>query len=79
MPLYRQYPRAYYPKSKLTERVWFAVSPLFLIAIGTVAWRLGGLPHGWWGAPVVSAYCIYQGVLARLRRRIREQEESART
>ncbi len=68
-----------YQRSKLTERLWFAVSPLFLIAIGTVAWRLGHLPGGWWGAPVVTAYCVWQGVLARQRRRVRERDERGAT
>lgn len=75
MTWYRKYPRIWYPRSKLTERFWFAVSPLFLIAIGVVAWQLGHFPHGWWGGPAVTVYCIYQGLLARLRRRVREAEE----
>ncbi len=79
MTWYRQYPRAWYPRTKLTERLWFAVSPLFLISIGVVIQERGHLVHGWWGAPVVTAYCIYQGFLARLRRRVREAEEERGT
>ncbi len=62
------------PHTRLVERSWFAAAPIFPIAIAVAAWQQERLPHGWWAAPIVAIYCLYQGSLSRLRRFARERE-----
>jgi hypothetical protein len=65
------------PPSRLGERLWFAAALIFAAPIIVVRLQQGALPHGWWGAPVLAAYCLFKGALARQRRRRLERHLQA--